>query len=238
MNLSTKKNGIQKEFRHFAKNPNSTKNLSFLSETVHFLTKVTNSDKIDRFFWLNFQQLFCCWIQIFIGVKFSEFSRRPNLQSTFRGLIHKAHSDDLTKIICDKLSEFLNFIWIQTIFPKNGIQKEFRHFAKNPNSQRSCHFCLKLHFQQIKMTNSDKMDQFFLAEFSATILLLNSEDFYWCQIVWIQQTKSKAISDTSASSLWIRLQINPKPFQTLWWVLCELGYRINEIWVYWLHALT
>ena len=41
--------------------------------------------------------------------------------SGIRGLIHKAHSANLTKIICDKLSKFWNFICIQTIFPKMRV---------------------------------------------------------------------------------------------------------------------
>ena len=112
----------------------------------------------------------------------------------FWGLIHKAHSDDLTKIICDKLSEFWNFTSIQTIFPKNGIQKEFRHFVKNPNSQIICHFSVK----------NDIIRQ------NGQLFWLNFQQLFSC---WIQQIfllvlnclnsakKSKAISATSVSSL-------------------------------------
>ena len=99
-------------------------------------------------------------------------------------LIHKAHSDDLIKIAC----EFWNFIWIQTIFPKNGIQKEFRNVAINPNSQRICHFCVKLHFQT-KMTSSNKIDKgFFWLNFQQLFCCWIQQTFYWCQIVWIQQS--------------------------------------------------
>ena len=104
------------------------------------------------------------------------------------------------------LSEFWNFIWIQTIFPKkkNGIQKKFKHFAKNPNSQRICHFYLKLHFQTKWQIHTKRTD--FLAEFSATILLLNSADFLLVSNCLNSAKASKAISATLVSSLWIRLQ--------------------------------
>ena len=95
------------------------------------------------------------------------------------------------------------------------------NISKKWNSERIQTFCQKskftknevrksktIHFQ-IKMTNSNKMDRL-LAEFLATILLLNSADFYWCQIVWIQQR-------------------NPKSFWSLSWIICELGYCTIEV---------
>ena len=120
--------------------------------------------------------------------------QRPNSKSTFR----RFDQNYLWQTLW-------NFIWIQTIFPKNGIQKEFRQFAKNPIHKESVNFVWNGAFSD-KNVKFGQNGQLFLAEFSATIFLLNSVDFYWCQIVWIQQR-------------------NPKPFQPLWWLLCELGYR-------------
>ena len=60
---------------------------------------------------------------------------------------------------------------------KNGIQKEFRHFVKNLNSQRSCHFCLKLCIFRQKWQIQTKwtgffswiFSNYFSAEFSSLI---------------------------------------------------------------------
>ena len=47
----------------FRKNSNILPKILIHKEVVIFsatVQKMTNSDKMDRGFWLNFQQLFCC----------------------------------------------------------------------------------------------------------------------------------------------------------------------------------
>ena len=61
---------------------------------------------------------------------------------------------------------------------------------------------------------SDKNDRFrqngqvFWLNFQQLFFCWIQKIFYWYQIVWIQQ-------------------INPKPFQPIWWVLCE---SVNTLW--------
>ena len=122
--------------------------------------------------------------------------QRPNSQSTFRQFDQNYLWQTLW--ISSKFRQYfqkMEFRKISDNLPKIQIHKEVLIFVWNCISRQRWQI-------QTKWTG-------FLAEFSATILLLNSTDFYWCQIVWIQQR-------------------NPKPFHTLFLVLCELGHRETQ----------
>ena len=123
--------------------------------------------------------------------------QRPNSQSTFRQFDQNYLWQTLNFEISSEFRQYfqkMEFRKNSDSLPKILIHKEVVIFVWN------CAF-------------SDKNDKFrqngqgFLAEFSAIIMLLNSADILLVSNCLNSAKKSKAISDTLASSLWIRLQI-------------------------------
>ena len=55
---------------------------------------------------------------------------QPYCDYSHRGNSQRTSTQFGQNVSVTKLTEFLNFIWIQTISPKTGNQKESRHFAK------------------------------------------------------------------------------------------------------------
>ena len=99
-------------------------------------------------------------------------------------LIHKAHSDDSTKIMWQILW-ILKFHLNSDNISKIGNKKELRHFAKTPNLQRICHSCLKLCIFRQKWQIQTKwiffsgwiFSNYFAAEFSRFFIGVKLSEF-------------------------------------------------------------
>ena len=104
------------------------------------------------------------------------FNGDQNLIS-FKNIQHTSNFH-LSKIISDKVSEFWNLFWFQTIFPKN---------LKSGKIQTVCQKSLFTN----KLTHSHKMDRFFWLNFQQLFCSWIQQIFYSCQIVWIHPRNPK-----------------------------------------------
>ena len=129
-----------------------------------FTGQITNIKAETSFHWVFFAFILIFdWYKSVLGTfrgdkETGSKVHRPNSQSTFRRF-------DKNVSVTNSMN-FEILIWIQTIFPKkNGIQKEWSQIIWN----------------NVKMTNSDKMDRIFgwvfsnylAAEFSRFLLVSN-----------------------------------------------------------------